>query len=169
MDDPDLDPIDETAKPVLSDSELSDVDEEAFAGVDTTRIGIQSDEEEEEEEGPNVFALKPARRAPGTGERKRRRVEDTEERRRKRQQRREEKEEKKRRRAEAALAGHIPGDYPDEPDPNQRPEDPEEARRWDLDRAMDSAISTKQVKRKKKNEDVWPPNFEEILANLLGS
>jgi hypothetical protein len=149
MDDSDLDPIDETAKPVLSDSELSDVDEEAFAGIDTTRIGIESDEEEE---GPNVFALKPAKRAPGTGERKRRRAEETEERRRRRQQRREEKEERKRRIAETQF-GRWPDETPEE-DPNQRPEDPEAARRWDLDRAMESAISKKQVKRKKKNEEV---------------
>lgn len=146
MDDPDLDPIDETVKSVLSDSELSDVDEEAFAGIDTARIGLES----EDEEGPNVFALKPAKRAPGTGERKKRGAEETEERRRKRQARREEKEEAKRRRL---ALNEEPEEYLDEKDPNQRPEDPEAARRWDLDRAMEAAISKKPVKRKKKNDE----------------
>ena len=156
MDDPDLDPIDEEQKPVLSDSELSDVDEEAFAGIDTSRIGLE--EADEEDEGPNVFALKPARRPAGTGERRKKRTEDPEERRRKRQARREEKEQRKR---EIAPLDELPEDYPDQ---NQRPEDPEAARRWDLDRAMDSAIYKKQVKRKRKDEEVF--DFCSILAKV---
>jgi transcription factor SPN1 len=148
MDDPDLDPIDETAKPVLSDSELSDVDEEAYAGIDTDRIGLSSDDEEE---GPSVFALRPAKLKTGTGERKKKQAEDTAEKRRKRQERRQEKEEHKKRRA---ARDETPDDIQDEVDPNQRPEDPEAARRWDLDRAMESAISRKPVKRRKKDDDI---------------
>ena len=146
MDNPTLEPIDESAKPVLSDSELSDVDEEAYAGIDTNRIGLESDEEE----GLNVFALKPAKRKSGTGEGNRRRPEDTEERRRKRQERRQEKEEAKKRKA----AINEVEEGPDEYNPNQRPDDPEAARRWELDRAMDAAFSKKSVKRKKRDDDI---------------
>jgi hypothetical protein len=147
MDDSDLDPIDETAKPDLSDSELSDVDEEAYAGIDTDRIGFSSDEED----GPNVFALKPAKLKTGTGERKRKQAEDTAEKRRKRQERRQEKDEQKKRRA---TRDATPEEVEDEVDPNQRPEDPEAARRWDLDRAMEAAVSRKSVKRRKKDDDI---------------
>ena len=148
MDDPDLDPIDETAKPDLSDSELSDVDEEAYAGIDTSRIGLESDEEEE----PSVFALRPAKLKTGTGERKKKKVESkesTEEKRRKRQERRQERDDSKKRKT----FNEVPEDF-DMPDPNKRPDDPEEARRWDLDRAMDSAVSRKPVKRRKKDDDI---------------
>ena len=148
MDDPDLDPIDETAKPDLSDSELSDVDEEAYAGIDTSRIGLESDEDEE----PNVFALRPAKLKTGTGERKKKKAESkesTEEKRRKRQERRQERDDAKKRKT----FNEGPEDF-DTPDPSRRPDDPEEARRWDLDRAMDSAVSRKQVKRRKKDDDI---------------
>src|SRR5438045_7422674 len=104
MDDPDLDPIDETAKPDLSDSELSDVDEEAYAGIDTSRIGLESDEDE----GPSVFALRPAKVKTGTGERKKKKKpEDTDEKRRKRQARLLEKGQRKRR----APLNDVPDDY----------------------------------------------------------
>jgi hypothetical protein len=146
MDDSVLDPIDETVNPVLSDSELSDVDEEAYAGIDTTRIGLESDDE-----GPNVFALKPAKLKTGTGERRRKLAEDTEEKRRRRQERRQEKEEAKKRKTTIREAQE---DVPLEVDPDQRPEDPEAARRWDLDRAMDAAITRKPVKRRKKDDDI---------------
>jgi transcription factor SPN1 len=143
MDDPNLDPIDETAKPDLSDSELSDVDEEAYAGIDTNRIGLDSDDE-----GPNVFALKPAKLKTGTGERRKRRDGgNEEERRRIRQERRLQKEPKRR------ISDSVPEDRSDQPDPNARPEDPEAARRWDLDHAMDAAIARKPVKRRKKDDD----------------
>jgi len=148
MDDPDLDPIDETAKPDLSDSELSDVDEEAYAGIDTSRIGLESDEEEE----PNVFALRPAKLKTGTGERKKKKVESkesTEEKRRKRQERRQERDDAKKRKTFT----EVPEDF-GVGDPNKRPDDPEEARRWDLDRAMDSAVSRKPVKRRKRDDDI---------------
>jgi hypothetical protein len=142
MDDPDLDPIDETAKPDLSDSELSDVDEEAFAGIDTSRIGLESDDE-----GPNVFALKPAKRKAGTGERRKKRDEGTtEERRRKRQERL--------RKGESKRKASVPDDIPDLPDPSQRPEDPEAARRWDLDQSMEAAIARKPVKRRKRDDEI---------------
>ena len=142
-DDPDLDPIDGTAKPDLSDSELSDVDEDAFAGIDTNRIGLESDDEE----GPSIFALRPAKRV-GEGTKK---EEDKEEKRRQRQERHAAKEEAKAKR-KANLEGEIP-DEDDSVDPNVRPADPEAARRWDLDRAMDSAVSRKQVKRRKKDDE----------------
>jgi hypothetical protein len=148
MDDPDLDPIDETAKPDLSDSELSDVDEEAYAGIDTSRIGVESDEDEE----PSVFALRPAKLKTGTGERKKKKVESkesTEEKRRKRQERRQERDDAKKRKT----FNEVQEDF-DMQDPNRRPDDPEEARRWDLDRAMDSAVSRKPVKRRKKDDDI---------------
>lgn len=154
MDDPDFDPIDETANPVLSDSELSDVDEEAYAGIDTNRIGLESDEEE----GPSVFSLKPAKLKTGTGERKKKRPEDNEERRRKRQERRREREEVKKRKV---TFNDIPGeDVDDMPDPNRRPDDPEDARRWDLDRTIEAAISRKAVKRRKKDDDIVRHAFE---------
>src|SRR5436309_3287300 len=117
MDDPDLDPIDETAKFDLSDSELSDVDEEAYAGIDTNRIGLESDEEDE---GPSVFALRPAKVKTGTGERKKKRTENTEEKRRIRQERRQEMDEAKKRKSSL---NDIPDDYPDDiTDPNKRPD-----------------------------------------------
>jgi len=146
--DPDLDPIEETNNiPEPSDSELSDVDEEAFADINTEKLLEPSDDEE----GYNVFALRPAKVKTGTGERKqKKRAEDTEEkiqRRQERQERRQKKEEAKKRRAEVAE------DY-DEPDPNRRPDDPEEARRWELDRAMEAAIARKPVKRRKKDDDI---------------
>src|SRR5579859_2994869 len=145
--DSDLDPIDETINPVLSDSELSDVDETAYEGVDPNRLGEESDEEE----GPNVFSLRPAKVKTGTGERKKKTAEDTEEKRRKRQERRQEKEEKKQRRA---LKTAAPDEFDvDDVDPNQRPEDPEAARRWELDQAMEAAIARKPVKRRKKDDD----------------
>ena len=165
MDDPSLDPIEETEKPVLSDSELSDVDEEAYAGIDTSRLGVQLDSDEE---GPSVFSLKPAKLKTGTGERKKKRAEDSEERRRKRlarQERRQEKEEAKKRKAR-----HVEDadEYPEAPDRNRRPEDPEEARRWELERAMDSAVSGKKktVKRRRKDEE-YVLSFVGC-ANLLG-
>src|SRR5271168_4165989 len=151
--DPDLDPIEETNQiPDPSDSELSDVDEEAFEGIDTERLGeaVPSDDEE----SYNVFALRPAKVKTGTGERKekkRRTADDTEEkrqRRQERQERRQKKEEAKKRRTT-----DLAEDY-DEPDPNRRPDDPEEARRWDLDRAMEAAIARKPVKRRKKDDDI---------------
>src|SRR6202022_3523097 len=144
MDDPALDPIDETIRPDVSDSELSDVDEEAYAGIDTNNIGV----EDSDDEGPNVFTLKPARHKAGTGERKKKRDEDTEEKRRRRQERRQDKE-MKRKAAESRL-----DDVPDQPDPNQRPEDPEAARRWDLDHAMDAAIARKPTKRRRKDDEI---------------
>jgi len=151
MDDSDLDPIDETVNvnPDLSDSELSDVDETAYAGVDPNRLGEESDQDE----GPSVFELKASKVKTGTGERKKKSTEETEEKRRKRearQERRLEKEESKRRRALKTAAP----DVFDVVDPNQRPEDPEEARRWDLDQAMDQAIARKQQKRKRKDDDI---------------
>lgn len=141
-----LDAVEDAARPVLSDSELSDVDEEAYAGIDTSRIGIESDDEE----GPNVFDLKPAKRKTGTGERKKKRAEDADERRRKRQERRQEKEEAKKRKT---VLNEVE-DEPDERDPSKRPDDPEAARRWDLDRVMESAMAKKPVKRRKKDEDI---------------
>jgi|SRR5947207_12196130 len=158
MDDPDLDPIDETAKPDLSDSELSDVDEEAYAGIDTSRIGLESDEDEE----PNVFALRPAKLKTGTGERKKKKAESkesTEEKRRKRQERRQERDEVKKRKTFTEATE----DY-DAPDPNKRPDDPEGARRWDLDRAMDSAVSRKPVKRRKKDDDIVRPCMNVLMT-----
>jgi transcription factor SPN1 len=148
MDDQDL-PIDEDVNPVLSDSELSDVDEEAYAGIDTTRIGVESDEDE----GPNVFALRPAKVKTGTGERKKRRaVEDTEERRRKREERQGRRLEKEATRKRKERTKEVEDD--DRPDPSRRPDDPEEARKWDLERAMDMAVIRKQVKRRKKDDEV---------------
>jgi hypothetical protein len=156
MDDQDLDPIDETAKPDLSDSELSDIDEEAYAGIDTNRIGLESDEDE----GPSVFALRPAKVKTGTGERKKRKTtENTEERRRKRQERLLEKGQRKKRAPANETPDDYPEDVPDVSDPNQRPDDPEAARRWDLDRAMEAAISRKPVKRRKKDDDIVCHNF----------
>ena len=152
MDDSDLDPIDETANPDLSDSELSDVDETAYAGVDPNRLGEESDEDE----GPSVFAIRPAKVKTGTGERKKKSAEETEEKRRKRQERQErrlEKEETKRRRT--AAKNEAADEFEeDEVDPDRRPEDPEAARRWDLNRAMDAAIARKPVKRRKKDDDI---------------
>jgi len=156
--DPDLDPIEETNQiPDPSDSELSDVDEEAFEGIDTERLGeaVPSDDEE----GYNVFALRPAKVKTGTGERKKKKrtAEDTEEkrqRRQERQERRQKKEEAKKRRTTTEFAE----DY-DEPDPNRRPDDPEEARRWDLDRAMEAAIARKPVKRRKRDDDIVSPHL----------
>ena len=148
-DDFDLDPIDETAKPVLSDSELSDVDEGAYIGIDTTRL----DAPDSDDEGPNVWALKPAKLKTGTGERRKGRVEDTEERRRIRQERRQKKEEARKRKI---ISREVEDETP-QVDPDQRPEDPEAARRWDLDRAMDAAISKKQAKRKKRNDEIVIP------------
>ena len=164
MDDhnPDLDPIDESnVNPLDTDSELSDVDEEQFEGITTERLG-QEPPESDDEEGPSVFALRPAKVKTGTGERKqkKKRAEDTEDkrqRRQERQERRQKKDEAKKRRAEFGAE-----DF-DEPDPNRRPDDPEEARRWDLDRAMEAAIARKPVKRRKKDDDIvnylvsrWP-------------
>jgi len=146
--DPDLDPIEETAVPILSDSELSDVDEEAYAGIDTNRIGLESDEEEE---GPSVFSLKPAKLKSGTGERKARRAEEQEEKRRRREERRREKEERSKRKAELKAFEQEQEEFEDV---NKRPDDPEAARRWDLDRAMDAAISRKPVKRRKKDDEI---------------
>ena len=159
--DSDLDPIDETVNPVLSDSELSDVDETAYAGVDPNRLGEESDEDE----GPNIFALRPAKVKTGTGERKKKAAEDTEEKKRRReerQQRRQEKEEKRLRRQQRTAA---PEEFEtDEVDPNQRPEDPEAARRWDLDRAMEAAISRKPVKRRRKDDDIVLSSEAAILT-----
>jgi transcription factor SPN1 len=157
MDDPDLDPIDETAKPDLSDSELSDVDEEAYAGIDTNRIGLDSDDE-----GPNVFALKPAKLKTGTGERRKKRDGgNEEERRRIRQERRLQKEPKRR------ISDSVPDDLPEQPDPNARPEDPEAARRWDLDHAMEAAIARKPVKRRKKDDDEFVCSLSSALTQDL--
>jgi hypothetical protein len=152
MDDPDLDPIDETAKPVLSDSELSDVDEGIFAGIDTDRIGLDDPlAESDDDAGPNIFSLKPSKLKTGTGERTKRISDElAEERRRKRLERQErllEKEEAKRLRRDV---DETPRDFPD---PNRRPEDPQAARKWDLNRAMDAAIARKPVKRRRKDED----------------
>ena len=150
--DPDLDPIEETAVPILSDSELSDVDEEAYAGIDTNRIGLESDDEEE---GPSVFSLKPAKLKTGTGERKARRAEEQEEKRRRREERRREKEETRAKR-KAELKTYAEEQQEEFEDFNKRPDDPEAARRWDLDRAMDAAISRKPVKRRKKDDEIVP-------------
>jgi hypothetical protein len=157
MDDPDLDPIDETVNPYLSDSDLSDVDEAAYAGIDPNRLG----EESEDDEGPNIFAIKPAKVKTGTGERKKKLNLDTEEKRRKRQERIQEKEEAKQRRAKRT--GIPEGFEEEEADRNQRPEDPEAARRWDLDRAMEAAISKKQVKRRKKDDDIVSSMLDHFL------
>lgn len=157
MDDPDLDPIDETANPDISDSDLSDVDETAYEGVDPNRLG----EESEEDEGPNIFAIRPAKVKTGTGERKKKPDIDTEEKRRKRQERIQEKEEAKQRRAKRTAA---PDEFEEEEaDPNQRPEDPEAARRWDLDRAMEAAVSRKQVKRRKKDDEIVSSMLDHFL------
>lgn len=161
MDDPDLDPIDEIANPDpdLSDSDLSDVDETAYEGIDPTRLG----EESEEDEGPSIFSIKPAKVKTGTGERKKKSTVDTEEKRRKRQERIQEKEEAKQRRAKRTAA---PGEFDvDEVDPDQRPEDPEAARRWDLDQAMEAAVSRKkQVKRRKKDDEIVSAMSDDFLT-----
>jgi transcription factor SPN1 len=153
--DPDLDPIDETtANAVLSDSELSDVDEAAYAGIDTNNIGVV-ESESEADEGLNVFALRPSKVKLKPDERRKKKEEAEEERRRKRearQQRHRQKEQDRQERA-APKKRRQPAESEDLYDPNKRPEDPEEARRWELDRAMDMAIAKKPVKRRKKDDD----------------
>ena len=161
--DADLDPIEENAVPILSDSELSDVDEEAYAGIDTNRIGLESDEEEE---GPSVFDLKRAK--VKTGERKARRAEEQEEKRRRREERRREKEALKAKRKEESWEKE---DEQELEDLDRRPEDPEAARKWDLDRAMDAAIARKPVKRRKKEDEIVSchmPYFCRLLMYVLG-
>lgn len=155
----DLNPIDETtANVVVSDSELSDVDEDAYAGIDTNRIGVESaeEEEDEEEDGPSVFALRPSK--VKSEERRKRKAEEDEEKRRRRearQQRRQQKEEQRQERAAATKRRRSqPAEPEDASDPSRRPEDPEEARRWDLDRAMELAIARKPTKRRRKDDDI---------------
>ena len=165
----DLDPIDETGhSPYASGSELSSVDEAAYQGVDTARIGVDFDDlpdDEDEDEGPSVFALRPSK-VKSSEERRKKKAEEDEEKRRKRearQQRRLRKEEErqervaavpKKRRAQAA-------EPDDANDANKRPEDPEEARRWDLEQAMEQAIARKPTKRRKKDDDIDLESAEE--------
>ena len=167
--DPDLEPIDETtANPILSDSELSDVDEEAYAGIDTNRIGAAS-ADEDEDEGPSVFALRPSK-VKSDEHRKRKAEEDEAKRRRReaRQLRHQRKEEEREQRAASSKKRRSQLAEPEDSyDPDKRPEDPEEARRWDLNRLMDSATATKSVKRRKKDDDIDLESAEEEKIKLL--
>jgi transcription factor SPN1 len=171
----DLDPIDETTHtPFGSGSELSSVDETAYAGVDTTRIGVDYDElpeDEDEDEGPNVFALRPSK-VKSSEERRRKKAEEDEEKQRRREERQQrhlrkeqERQERtvsspKKRRSEAA-------EKDDGNEANKRPDDPEAARRYDLDLAMNEAIARKPTKRRKKDDDIDLESAEEDRIKQL--
>ena len=167
--DPDLEPIDETtANPILSDSELSDVDEDAYAGIDTNRIGATS-ADEDEDEGPSVFALRPSK--VKSDERRKRKAEEDEAKRRRREARQlrhqRKEEEREQRAASTKKRRSQPAETDDSYNPDKRPEDPEEARRWDLDRLMDSATAAKSAKRRKKDDDIDLESAEEDKIRLL--
>lgn len=133
------------------DSELSDLDEEQFKDFD--EVGPNGEE-------PAVFNLPSFRKKSGSGTAK----------------------STKKNKSKSARRGSLSDDdvgkiySDDEERPNKRgsgpkskipprPTDPEELKKWELDRAMDAAIAP-QKKRKKKDEDDLIASMDDEIVQL---